>query len=154
MKAKQFNKSEKKELDSSLSIYGLSDIIKKSDKVEVIETDFKFIKVNGSVDFFYHEDTLLPSLRFLLKHKALKEIVVDMGAVKFVVNGADIMRPGITEIPEGLKNGDFVSIVDTNNKKPLAVGIALLDEAEMKNATSGKVVKNLHYIGDAIWNSS
>ena len=74
-----------------------------------------------------------------------------MGAIKFVINGADIMRPGITEIEEGIVKGDFVVIADEKNKNPLAIGIALYDSGEMKKITSGKVVKNIHYVGDEIW---
>ena len=74
-----------------------------------------------------------------------------MGAIKFVINGADIMRPGITEIEEGIAKDELVVIIDERNKKPLVVGIALYDSAEMKKITSGKVVKNIHYVGDEIW---
>ena len=74
-----------------------------------------------------------------------------MGAVKFVINGADIMRPGITEIEDGINENDFIVIVDVNNQKSLAVGIALLNSEEMRSSTSGKVIKNIHYVGDEIW---
>ena len=42
-------------------------------------------------------------------YKNLKKIAVDMGAVKFVVSGADIMRPGIVEIEEGIEGLIHVS---------------------------------------------
>jgi len=86
-----------------------------------------------------------------LETERLKKITVDMGAIKFVINGADIMRPGITEIEEGIAKDELVVIIDERNKKPLVVGIALYDSAEMKKITSGKVVKNIHYVGDEIW---
>ena len=74
-----------------------------------------------------------------------------MGAIRFVVNGADIMRPGIVEIEAGIKKDDFVAVVDKNNQKPLAVGIALFSSEEMKAMSSGKVIKNIHYVGDELW---
>ena len=74
-----------------------------------------------------------------------------MGAVRFVVNGADIMRPGIVEIQAGIEKDDFVAVVDKNNKKPLAVGIALYSSEEMRVMASGKVIKNIHYVGDELW---
>ena len=74
-----------------------------------------------------------------------------MGAVKFVVNGADVMRPGIVEIEEGIAKDEFVAVIDKNNKKPLAVGIALFSSEEMKGMNSGKVIKNIHYVGDELW---
>ena len=87
----------------------------------------------------------------LQERNVLKKITVDMGAVKFVVNGADIMRPGIVEIEEGILKDEFVAVIDKNNQKPLAVGIALFSSEEMKSMTSGKVIKNIHYVGDELW---
>ena len=74
-----------------------------------------------------------------------------MGAVKFIVNGADIMRPGIVEIEAGILKDELVSIIDKNNQKTLAVGIALFSSAEMKGMSLGKVIKNIHYVGDELW---
>jgi len=74
-----------------------------------------------------------------------------MGAIKFVVNGADIMRPGITKIQEGIEKDEAIVIVDENNQKPLAVGIALLSAEDMEKTKSGRVIKNIHYVGDELW---
>ncbi|HIH14980.1 MAG: hypothetical protein QT08_C0016G0015 [archaeon GW2011_AR17] len=125
--------------------YGIS----KKDTVEII--DDSIILVNKKPCFFYYEKKLVPTLQNLQEKDLLKKIVVDMGAVRFLVGGADLMRPGIKEIDASLKEGDFVLVVDINNKKPLMVGLALFDAEEMQALTSGKVVKNIHYVGDAIW---
>ena len=98
-----------------------------------------------------HFKAVVKTLKFLQENNVLKKITVDMGAVKFVVNGADIMRPGIVEIEDGIMKNDFVAVVDVNNKKPLAVGIALYDAYEMKGMKNGKAVKNIHYVGDELW---
>jgi len=45
-------------------------------------------------------------------------------------------------------------IIDVNNKKPLAVGIALFSSSDMKIQKGGRVIKNIHYVGDEIWNES
>ena len=74
-----------------------------------------------------------------------------MGAIKYVTNGADIMRPGITEIDSNIKKGDIVVIVDETHDRALAIGKALFSAAEMKARNSGKVVKNLHTIQDTVW---
>ena len=94
----------------------------------------------------------MPTLKLLQTYLGLlKKIVVDMGAVKFMISGADVMRPGIKEIAAGINKDDFVVIMDVNNHKPLAVGIAQLSGTEMQAATSGKVIKNIHYVGDELW---
>ena len=123
--------------------------ISNKDTVEII--DDKVILVNKLPSFFYHEGKLVPTLQYLASQPILKKITVDMGAVRFVVGGADIMRPGIVEIESEISVGDFVVVVDVQHKKPLAVGIALFSSSEIQQMTTGKVVKNIHYVGDKIW---
>ncbi len=77
-------------------------------------------------------------------------IVVDEGAVKFVMNGADIMKPGIVEADENIKEGDFCYVVVEKKLTPLAVGVALVDGEKM-TGEKGKAVKNIHHLNDRIW---
>jgi len=142
-----------KELNKELESLGYQIEVSKKDLVEMLdEENFKLILVNKQPWFFYSGEKLVPTLKLLqTKPELLKQIVVDMGAVKFMVSGADVMRPGIKEISETLEKEEFVLIVDQLHHKPLAVGIAQLSGAEMLAATSGKVIKNIHYVGDEIW---
>jgi len=119
--------------------------------VQLQEGEHKLILVNKKPCFFYYGERVIPTVKFLLEQNVLDPITVDMGAVKFVVNGADIMRPGIVAIDPKIKKDGVISIIDVNNKKPLAVGIALYGAAEMEKMSSGKVIKNIHYFGDSIW---
>ena len=138
-----------KEVNKQLQLFQVN--LSKKDQVELIQNTLKIILINKKPAFFYHKDQPVPTLKYLQNHEVLKKITVDMGAVKFVINGADIMRPGITDIEENIKKNQFIIIIDENNKKPLAVGIALLDSEEMKKTTTGKVIKNIHFVGDEIW---
>lgn len=100
-----------------------------------------------------YEGKIVPTLLLLQENSALlKKITVDSGAVRFVANGADIMRPGIVACDDGINAGDGVVIVDEKYGKMLAVGLALFSSDEIRAMDKGKVVKNLHYVGDAIWN--
>jgi PUA-domain protein len=76
-------------------------------------------------------------------------VVVDSGAVRFVVNGADIMNPGIVYADPEIMAGDLVVVAEEKHRKPLAIGRALLSGPEMKG--EGKAVKSLHHVGDQIW---
>lgn len=143
------SKSEVKELNEQLKISFDVELLDKKDVVEII--DEKFVSVNQEIWFFYHVGKLVPTLKLLMKENFLKKIVVDMGAVKFMISGADVMRPGIKEIDDRIKKDDFVSVIDINNKKPLAVGIALFDADELQTMKTGRVIKNIHYVGDEIW---
>lgn len=91
------------------------------------------------------------AVRGLLKYPATgRAVTVDMGAVRFVTNGADIMAPGIVEADPSLKEGDWCWIRDERNKKPLAVGKALVPGSTMVRG-KGKAVKSIHYLGDKLW---
>ncbi len=94
---------------------------------------------------------LLPSLKFDKFVNLLPRVVVDMGAVAHVANGADIMRPGIREVPSNLAKGDLLVIVDEKYGKPLALGLAEVESTEMKSMSKGKVIKNVHFVGDELW---
>ena len=123
-------------------------------KKERYEKDDNLILASNEPLFFYYEDKLVPTLRLLLKQDLLKKIIVDMGAVPFAIKGADMMRPGITNIEENIEKNDFVVIVDETHNKPIAVGIALFNSKEMKTMHFGKAVKNIHYVGDNVWDYS
>lgn len=77
-------------------------------------------------------------------------VTVDMGAVRFVCNGAKVTRPGITSF-DSFRKGDIVVIKDEVHSKPLAVGIALIDGDKAAAEQKGYVIQTLHYISDKIW---
>lgn len=96
---------------------------------------------------------LLPSLKFDEVINSLPKIVVDMGAVAHLANGAHVMRPGIREIRNDFAKGELLLIVDEKFGKSIALGFADADSTVMKSANKGKVVMNVHYVGDELWKS-
>lgn len=96
---------------------------------------------------------LLPSLKFDEVINSLPKIVVDMGAVAHLANGAHVMRPGIREIRNDFAKGELLLIVDEKFGKSIALGLADVDSTLMKSANKGKVVMNVHYVGDELWKS-
>ncbi len=150
---KTLSKSEIKTLQESIKAqYGV-ELFDKKDLIQ-LDVENKLLYSNKQLYFFTAEDRYVPTLKLLQKSNFLKKITVDMGAVKFVVGGADVMRPGVVEVEDGINAGDFVSIIDVNNKKPLAVGKALFNSKEMRDFKTGRVVKSIHYVGDEIWGAS
>ena len=128
----------------------------KKARIEVILTEEgdTLYAINNVVKLWKSEkEGFIPVLTQLLEKKIkLKTIVVDMGAIRFVTNKADVMRPGITEIDPAIKKGDIVQIVDETHKRALAVGKALYDADKMQKMTEGKVIKNLHTVKkDPVW---
>ena len=131
--------------------YSIEDFLDKKEKIEI--EDEKFIVINNEKAFFLENEKIIPTLKFLQKKNILKKVTVDMGAVKFVVNGADIMRPGIVLLEERIMKDSYVVIVDEKNKKPLSVGKMLFTGEEVSLMKTGKVIKNIHWIGDDLWKS-
>ena len=74
-----------------------------------------------------------------------------MGAVKFMMSGADVMRPGVVKADEGIEQNDIVAVVEETHGKALVIGISLYSSEELMKLESGKVVKTIHYIGDEVW---
>ncbi len=146
---KQIRKKEIKELNAEImENFGVSEFLDKKAKVEVED---ELVFVNDELVFFRHEGKLVPCLKLILKRDFLKKVVVDMPAVKFMVSGADVMRPGIKAIDEGVNSGDVVVIVDEQHSKPLAIGVALFSGSELMAMHKGKVIKNIHHVGDKVW---
>ena len=107
----------------------------------LVGNDFKVLRLENEFIPFLTESKLLGSF---------PNVIVDMGAVKFMCNGANVMRPGIKSHTEFSKD-EIVCIVEESQQKFLAVGKSLVHSSEMKEMSKGEVVKNLHYISDKYW---
>ncbi|MDR2873164.1 MAG: RNA-binding protein [Methanobrevibacter sp.] len=146
------NKKKLKEIRNNLGDYSF--ILADGERVEYLEADpIPFILVDNEPAIILIDNKPYPTLKYLINNDMgnIKKIVVDMGAVKFMVNGADVMSPGITDASENIIKDDIVVIVDEYHNKPLAVGLSLITTDEMINNNAGKAVKTIHFIGDDIW---
>jgi PUA-domain protein len=122
-------------------------------RVELNETETTEIFVfNGRPLLARSNGALFPTLSFEELFSFIPKIVVDMGAIPYVCKGADVMAPGVVAIEGEFRENDLLLVVDERHGKPLAVGVALFSSEAMKTVSHGKIVKNLHYIGDKLWN--
>jgi PUA domain protein len=125
---------------------------KKLKDVKVVEIDqnarvlvhenFKVVQLDGSLVQFLGDARVIG---------VMPSVVVDPGAIKFVCNGADIMRPGIVRVEGDFDKGARVVVKESTYGKAIAVGEALFNSMELRNAQKGAVVKNMHYVGDRVW---
>lgn len=120
-------------------------------EVEVLEPEsgIELIMGGGKTLFFRRNGELFPTLR-IVDVIGVRRVVVDMGAVPHVVNGADVMGPGVVSADPEINEGEVVVVVDERHGKSLAIGRALVSGGEMKTP-KGKAVKNVHHVGDKIW---
>jgi len=115
-----------------------------NDSQILVGNNFKILKIGEEFIPFLTDEVLLESF---------PNVIVDMGAVKFMCNGANVMRPGIKTYSEFLKD-DIVCVIEESQHKYLAVGKSLVDSSEMKEMSKGEVIKNMHYISDKYWEIS
>lgn len=119
-------------------------------QVYVIDGNKRLLVGNDLVAIQLAPDLIIPHLtqHDILNHFA--SVQVDMNAVKFVCNGANIMRPGITDFTT-FKESEIVLVKDQTHKKELAVCISLVDDVTGRKMERGVVLNNIHHIGDIYW---
>ncbi len=118
-------------------------------KVHQISNEAQIITGKG-VKILKINDDYLPFLSETEILEKFPNVVVDMGAVKFMCKGANLMRPGIKKFTEFEKD-NLVCIIEESQHKFLAVGKAMVSSSELENMQKGEVIKNMHYISDKFW---
>ena len=119
--------------------------------VEIGDEDFDIVLVDGDPLVWYPGGEPFVTVTGANEcEPATGVVTVDAGAISFVSDGADIMRPGITEANDDISEGDLVVVEEETHGKALAVGRALTGGDDMVGS-SGKVVENLHHVGDELF---
>ncbi|ESS11399.1 MAG: RNA-binding protein, containing PUA domain protein [uncultured archaeon A07HR60] len=123
--------------------------------VELQDTDFDLVLVDGEPLVFYvDEGEPFLTVKGANAHDPDSHVVtVDAGAISFVSDGADVMRPGIVEADADIATDELVAIAEESHGKILAVGRALVDGSDLAGE-SGKVVESIHYVGDDLYEFS
>jgi len=109
------------------------------------------IFVDGVPVAFKREGQFVPVLTNTVALEKMPRVTVDMGAVPHVVGGADIMAPGIRKVEGTFREKELVVIVDEKHGKFLSVGRSLLGSETLAATKKGKVIVNIHYVGDVVW---
>ena len=118
-------------------------------KVHQISNEAQIITGKG-IKILKINDDYLPFLSETETLEKFPNVIVDMGAVKFMCKGANLMRPGIKKFTEFEKD-NLVCIIEESQHKFLAVGKAMVSSSELENMEKGEVLKNMHYISDKFW---
>ncbi len=122
-------------------------------RLEMLEGDWedRLVMVDGEPLILVWEGTYFPTVRGALKMESRRRrVVVDIGAVPYVTNGAHIMGPGIVEVDAGINVDDLVIITEERHGKALAIGKALVPGDRMPRR-EGRAVLNIHHVGDRLW---
>ncbi len=119
--------------------------------VELADSKFDLVLVDGEPSVLYVDDEPFLTVRGANRFEPETHVVtVDSGAISFVSDGADVMRPGIVEADDDIETGDLVAIAEETHGKVLAIGRALVGGSEMVGK-QGKVVESVHHVGDDLY---
>ena len=150
MKSNLISKSETSVLLKKVSDdWGIEFPKMKNVKVHQILNDAQIITGDGLKILKINQD-YIPFLSETEILKKFPSVEVDMGAVKFMCKGANLMRPGIKKFTEFEKD-KLVCIVEETHHKFLAIGKAMVSSLEVENMEKGEVIQNIHYISDKFW---
>lgn len=138
-------------VDELNKIPGLEHLSRKSRVETEMVKSSEVIFVDGAPVAFRREGRFVPVLTNIAALEKMPRITVDMGAVPHVVGGADIMAPGIRKIEGSFGDGELVVVIDEKHGKFLSVGRSLLASEALASTKKGKVIENIHYVGDPVW---
>jgi len=128
------------------------DKIKTVKQASIIKIREINLLILNNIPLIFFNDDLNEFFPYVESYSYFKcpKIIVDRGAVAHILGGADVMAPGILSFDSFTKD-DVVIVFGESISKAIAVGKALLSSSKLKSIRRGKVVKNLHHMGDKLW---
>jgi PUA domain protein len=115
------------------------------------EDDAVFVELDG-YEFVKAGGSLFPYLGSQATLALFPQAVVDEGAIRFLLNGADVMRPGIRRFDDWGAAGKMVVVREEKKGRAIAVGPSVVSSEEARGMAKGGCVRNLHRVGDRYWN--
>lgn len=128
----------------------------RSAQVEILEPDeeTKFVKIDGRFTFVSgKEGGYLPFVGSAEAVGLFPSVTIDEGALKYIIKGADVMRPGITKYDDWGEAGKLVVVREGKKGRAAAVGRTAVASSEMADLKKGNCVKNIHHAGDRFWDA-
>ncbi|OAG30854.1 hypothetical protein NEIG_00338 [Nematocida sp. ERTm5] len=135
----------------------LSTLLGKEEVLETIKTEDKemFVLRNNTPIFKVSGNSFIPLVKCVhIVPDILPRVVVDTGAIKYLINGADLMAPGLlhstSEYPP-VSVGDVVAVYGHGKTNALAVGIVAMDNEQVNTQKTGMAIKLINRLGDKIY---
>lgn len=145
------SKSETAKLFDRLTSAWPEDLIPKVKNIKVYEIERdKWLLRADKIIAAQVGGSIVPFLGEQENLQRFPSVTIDRGAVKFVCNGAKVMRPGIVDF-DSFKKGEIVAVRDQTHGRALAVGFALEDSEAAKAMVKGYIIDTVHYVSDKIW---
>jgi len=116
-----------------------------------VDLQNKIILIGGLPVFIIIDDEIFPTLLNTEVISELPSLIIDMGAVSHLCNGADLMAPGIVKITREFTADALALVLDVRFSKPIALVKTLCASSEITEKKHGKVALNIHHVGDKFW---
>ena len=110
----------------------------------LIAESFRAVKLGEDILPYVEDEHLL---------KGFPSVTVDVGAIRYVCNGADVMRPGIVRTNGAFEKNQVVAVNEEKSDRFIAVGYGLVSHKDIKTMPRGPVIKTIHYIRDKFWDT-
>ena len=157
MKRQVVSKHDSRELIAEIErSAGIHLEVPRSAQVEILEPDeeSKFVIIDGRFTFVSgSEGGYLPFVGSADAVGLFPSVTIDEGALKYIVKGADVMRPGITKYDDWGEAGKLVVVREEKKGRAAAVGRAAVASSEMAGLKKGNCVKSVHHAGDKFWDA-
>ena len=136
-------------IESSL---GLTLNLPKSAQAQCSEPDegAVFVVLDG-FEFVQAGEAYFPYIGSQATLALFPQAFVDEGAIKFLLNGADVMRPGVRKFDDWGPAGRMIVVREEKKGRAIAVGPSAVSSVEAQEMTKGGCIKNLHHLGDKYW---
>lgn len=147
----------KKKLSEQFGFISQEDETKKGIMLINCKNSISLFEIGNKIMFFSGSNgTLFPTLKALHSYpKMLPQIVVDDGAIKSIINGANVMCPGVSKEESSIcKINDIVCIVGSKKKHAIAIGKLIVSLEETGSDKTGVAVEVIHWMGDDLWKES
>jgi malignant T-cell-amplified sequence len=130
--------------------------VPRSAQVEILEPDenTKFVVIDGRFTFVSGPGKdYLPFVGSSEAAGLFPSVSIDEGALKYIIKGADVMRPGISKYDQWGETGKLVVVREDKKGRAAAIGRTAVTSVEMADLKKGNCVKNLHHVGDKFWDA-
>ncbi|MCI4439311.1 DUF1947 domain-containing protein [archaeon] len=146
MKVKRtpIRRKDAKKILEDAKLRGITFSFEKFNLAEIIELEEeKILLIDASPTLIiFNDGKVVPHILSLGKTTKCPAVMVDENAVNPIMNGADVMMPGIVKF-NNFKKDDAVAIF-SKELMLIAVGVALINSSEIVTGGKGKVILNLH----------
>ena len=126
-------------------------LVKCNNKVNIVQNS----ETDELLFFSSHDGPFIPTLRLLHKYPdLLPRMQADKGAIKFILNGADVMCPGLTS--PGAKmcaadKGDIVSLYAEGKEHAMSICKMLMSSDDIQKKNKGIGLETIHCLNDGLW---